>query len=303
MNVKPVFPPSIHKHSTHSRVLCRIRALLLLILLPATSALAQAPVVDDSENFALLDAVSPPTAAHFTLEEEQPLAKDDAITSNSENTLTLHSKVHALQQELQELRGQIEIQARTIKQLQDQQLAFYKDLDARIQQDTAPTKLEANAQPIPTPQPEPTGPKSTSASLKTPSTDLASRNATDEQLNYLAAYELVKNRQFDDALIAMRTFVEQYPSSAYAANAQYWLGELCLSKKDYLQAIEHFDVVLKQFPSSTKSSASLLKLAYALVETGNIHQAKEHLQSVISQYPDSNTAYLAAEKLQSIASM
>ena len=73
-------------------------------------------------------------------------------------------------------------------------------------------------------------------------------------------------------------------------------------KKNYPEAIQHFELVLQQFPSSSKSSASMLKIGYALAAAGEINSAKQRLQSVIKQYPDTHAAQLALAKLESIGS-
>ncbi len=46
------------------------------------------------------------------------------------------NKIQGLQQDIQELRGQLEIQTHDLKSLQQQQLAFYKDLDTRMRGDS-----------------------------------------------------------------------------------------------------------------------------------------------------------------------
>ncbi|MBY0378010.1 MAG: tol-pal system protein YbgF, partial [Gammaproteobacteria bacterium] len=125
-------------------------------------------------------------------------------------------------------------------------------------------------------------------------------NPADEQISYLAAYELVKNKHFDDALTAMQTFITQHPHGGYTANAQYWLGELYLVKHDYPKAIEHFELVLKQFPSSSKAAASTLKIGYALAAAGKDNEARARLQQVLKTYPDTPTAQLATIKLESL---
>ena len=95
-------------------------------------------------------------------------------------------------------------------------------------------------------------------------------------------------------------FVQKYPKGGYTANAQYWLGELYLIKKDYTKAREHFDVVLQQFPTSSKSAASMLKVGYVYAATGEKTEAKKFLQQVVRAYPDTPTAQLASAKLRTI---
>ena len=220
-----------------------------------------------------------------------------AQRSSSHNAASLIDKLQGVQQELQELRGQLEVQAHEITKLKQQQIDFYKDLDARIRQE--PEKLGHS-----TPATSLDEEKKVSQITPAPSstTNPARANPADEQISYLAAYELIKNKQYDAAVNAMQTFTNTYPQGGYTANAQYWLGELYMVKKDYPKAIQHFDIVLNQFPSSSKSSASLLKVGYALAASGQTDAAKKRLQSVVKNYPDTHAAALALAKLESLNS-
>ena len=273
---------------------------------------AEAPVVDESENFAIFDdqqaAMERPVAKAQLAEgygdEEVAFAHDNQDIASG-GTAELLNKIQGLQQDLQELRGQLEVQTHDLKLLQQQQLAFYKDLDARVRQ--SPGKETAGLSTKERLQQElALGPKTaaTSSKAKENSTNFPSAgnraNPADEQISYLAAYELVKNKRFDEALAAMQNFATQYPQGGYTANAQYWLGELYLVKNDYPKAIEHFEVVLKQFPTSSKAAASNLKIGYALAASGRNNEAKLRLQQVLKNYPDTPTAQLATIKLETL---
>lgn len=286
--------------------LTRILLRVSLICLISLKAFAEVPVVDDSDNFAMLEEqqdalASQPlaSASPDDFQEEPALAYEDIDTQhvNTDNAAILE-KLQNLQQELQELRGQLEVQAHDLKLLQQQQQAFYKDIDSRLhapslQNAKKEGKDEVSLAPGKPPQQPPRLTKQSARST-------SHANPAEEQISYLAAYELVKNKQYEDALMAMQAFVNQYPQSGYTANAQYWLGELFLVKKDYPQAINHFEAVLEHFPSSSKSAASMLKIGYALAAEGKIDEAKQKLQQVIKNYPDTNTAQLAATKLESL---
>jgi tol-pal system protein YbgF len=275
---------------------------------------AEAPVIEESENYALLDndqaAFEQPDVhvrkASPDSDEEYALANDHEENSHLSATgknVELLNKLQGLQQEVQELRGQLEIQAHELKLLQQQQLSFYKDLDARLRHETPGTSnpmalgQQSPGKALPTPLEKSTSP----TPLITQVTNNNGRgNPADEQISYLAAYELVKNKKFDEALTAMQAYVKQYPQGGYSANAHYWLGELYMVKKNYPEAIQHFDTVLQQFPSSSKSAASLLKVGYAFAAQGNKQEAILRLQQVIKNYPDTNTAQLAKAKLDTL---
>ncbi|RUR10566.1 tol-pal system protein YbgF [Legionella sp. km772] len=307
------------------------------LMVPALG-FAEAPVVDDSDNFAIIDeqpgAVRPnyeqpqienaeldgPHAEKYQMDMAQDddgpaLAKDDSYDQNGQvqsavkNGAALIERVQTLQKEVQELRGQLEVQAYELKKLQEQQLTFYKDLDSRINgaaKSTAkvPTNLGSSNSVAVVTTPTPTKPSVTpknAAVVTAPVVAPASRaNPADEQISYLAAYELVKTKQYDNAIKAMQTFVQKYPQGGYSANAEYWLGELFMVKKEYTKAIEHFDIVLQKFPSSTKAAASMLKSGYAYAASGNNQQAKQRLQQVVKNYPGTPTAQLANLKLEAI---
>lgn len=283
-----------------------------VLMLPLTTW-SEAPVFDDSDNFAIVDEQqvqeAPVADSKYDVarndnyprddyqdDESLALAKDDQL-NNSSNSLTnnanLIDKIQNLQQELQELRGQLEVQAHDLKLLQQQQIAFYKDLDARLSGSSV--KASAPTKPSKTEVAKP----STAEDI-TPISSTSRTNPADEQISYLAAYELVKNKRFDDALSAMNVFVQKYPKGGYTANAHYWLGELYLVNKEYVNAIDHFNIVLQQFPTSSKSAASMLKIGYGYAAQGNTQEAKKYLQQVVRAYPDTPTAQLATSKLRTI---
>ncbi len=308
------------------------------LILPLT-CWSEAPVVDDSDNFAMMDGRQAHDAAvadsryyddppmdvaqndypsdAYQGDDGPALAKDDQTSgpsgSNVADSASLIEKIQALQKEVQELRGQLEIQAHDLKLLQQQQVAFYKDLDSRLSGGASTSAKAVTDKPAmdlsvgsKEPAPGASAPAKSNPVAKTASTaepvvtPVSRANPADEQISYLAAYELIKNKRYDDALASMNTFVQKYPRGGYTANAQYWLGELYLVKKDYAKAIEHFDTVLKQFPTSSKSAASMLKVGYAYAEMGNKPEAQKYLQQVVRAYPNTPTAQLANSKLRTI---
>ena len=287
--------------------------------LTSFSAFTMAPVVDESENFALFDeqlaaAKQPeafmPAEAPTPQQTEEALAQDNLTeepvalayddtqaqmpehASGHEDASVLLNKVQSLQQELSELRGQLEVQTHALQTLKKQQIDFYQDLDNRLRE----AKKTESAPGVETPTAD-----NKSASISDlPESTTPRGNPADEQVSYLAAYELVKNKEFDKAVMAMKSFIQQYPRGGYTANAHYWLGEVYMVKKAFPDAIEQFQTVLSHFKSSSKASAAALKLGYALAEDGQTAAARERLQTVVRTYPDTHAAQLATAKLESL---
>lgn len=276
---------------------------ILALYLGALNPLnAQAPIIEDSDNYMGADEDYPSKNQSIAksqfynegnedeLENLNPLVQDDKSSINE--AANTEEKLQTLQQEIQELRGQLEIQAHDLKRLQQQQLAFYKDIDNRLQPnstDKHPENTNINSDLNPQ--------NNTNADSEA---SYPKGNPADEQISYLAAYELVKNKHFDEAERAFQKFIHQYPQGGYSANAHYWLGELHLVKKNNEAALVDFKTVINQFPSSSKAAASQLKIAYVYINLGKPLEARTQLQKVLQNYPDTPAARMAGNKLESL---
>jgi tol-pal system protein YbgF len=275
-----------------------------------TQVQAEAPVVDESNNFTVTAAQDEPFIA------EKPVAKvemaqtgdeswqdpEDKAQSN-ENAMLL-SKVNELQRELQELRGQFEVQAHDLKLLQQQQLAFYKDLDTRLsEQDEIKNASTSKTAALDLDNSDTQKQQETPKAFEAPKRAKVSKvNPAEEQISYVSAYEFIKQKKYTQGLEAMQSFIDNYPQSHYSANAHYWLGELYFLKNNYAQAMDEFNVVMRDYPKSAKISASTLKLGYVYAAMGDINQAKRYLNQVQKLYPDTSTAQLAKTKLDDLKS-
>jgi tol-pal system protein YbgF len=282
-------------------------------------AIAETQITDESDNVMILDeqqATQELPVAQESLRdsnsEEKPFAQDDDLSAT--NDVDFIDQIQQLQKDVQELRGQLDIQTHELTLLRQQQLSFYNDLSTQInrftvQKTVVPSIDKTSLSNLDDHQKIPKAimsidSESTSNKLDVsvtsnsiPKMPSARINPVNEQINYLAAYDLVKSRQYDNALVAMQNFVNRYPDGGYTANAHYWLGELYLVKKDYVHAIKQFDIVLKKFPSSSKSAACALKIGYALAACGKKMQAIQQLRNVVKNYPNTPTAQLAASKI------
>src|SRR3990167_941378 len=281
-------------------------SIALLSMYLAFNAHALAPVVDESEDYAPFhkegghSSPSPQPVQQYASNDEEPLVKslpkDEANTSISE-------QINALQQEVQALRGELEVQANAIETLK-RQLNNYRDKKLEKSQDTTkkttePAK-EETSEPIPETKPieNKTKPIPVSKSTSFEQTN-SSKNPADEQVAYLAAYDLVKSKRYNEALVSMENFVKQYPQSGYTPNAEYWIGELLLERNMPAQALTHFENVLSLYPTSSKAAAAALKIGYALAAMGHREEAIARLKEVVKNYPDTTAAQLAKTKLDS----
>jgi tol-pal system protein YbgF len=121
-----------------------------------------------------------------------------------------------------------------------------------------------------------------------------------EQL-FAAAYSDYSRGNYDLALSEFRQYVETYPSSELADNAQYWIGEILHAQKKYAEAVTEFDRVSTISPKGDKVTIALYKKALVLLEMGKKEDGLAQLVALIKSYPKSVEASLATQQLQQLA--
>lgn len=143
---------------------------------------------------------------------------------------------------------------------------------------------------------------STVTGLATPVTQARETMASpeDEKAAYDTAFQSLKDLKYADAAQQFQGFLEQYPSSEYADNAQYWLGESYYVTRNYEIALEAFQGLMNKYPDSPKVPDGLLKIGYTHYELKQWDQARAALTQVQEQYPDTTLARLAGSRLRSM---
>ncbi|MCI0336223.1 MAG: tol-pal system protein YbgF [Acidobacteria bacterium] len=121
-----------------------------------------------------------------------------------------------------------------------------------------------------------------------------------EQL-FAAAYSDYSRGNYELAISEFKQYVETFPGSELADNAQYWIAEILYGQKKLPEAAAEYEKVAVMSPNGDKSSVALYKRALILAETGNKDQAVVQFQSIIKVYPKSNEANLATQQLQQLA--
>lgn len=204
-------------------------------------------------------------------------------------------QLDGLKQENLKLRGSVETLHHQIEQLKRKQRDIYLDIDQRI------TALGGSANP-PAPQPSPTMPPKADAVAPgdgTQSTPQPSNTAEQAKADYDAAYALLSpaQRRYKEAIQAFSGFLQKYPNSKLAGNAQYWLGEAHYVSQNNKAALRAFDKVVNDYPQSAKVPGALYKIGRIHQVKGDLQAARASLQRIVQDYPNSSAAGLARERL------
>lgn len=242
-----------------------------------------------------------------------PGAAVDSADPVERRLLFLLERLQALEEELRQVRGELEESGHQLEGVTRRQRELYLDLDRRLRElelgavasapavqaapnggsastnDGAPTDSEAATRGEPE---DGAAGSDTSQAAAVAIPPAAERQAYDE------AFNLLKEGRYDRAIEAFRRFVSTYPQSGYADNAQYWLGEANYVSRDYEAAAKEFQAVLDQHADSTKVPDAMLKLGFTQYELKNWERARELLEQVQNTYPESTAASLAKTRLQ-----
>src|SRR6202166_2474896 len=81
----------------------------------------------------------------------------------------------------------------------------------------------------------------------------------------------ITSRQYDLARQEFQDYLKYYGDTDLASNAQFYLGEIAYSQRNYDLAVTEYDRVLTNYPKSFKLAPARLKKGMALLELGQKH--------------------------------
>ena len=89
-----------------------------------------------------------------------------------------------------------------------------------------------------------------------------------------------------------------YGTTDLASNAQFYLGEIAYSQKNYDLAVTEYDKVLTSYPKSFKSAPARLKKALANIELNQKATGVRELREIVKRYPGTEEDRRARAKLK-----
>jgi tol-pal system protein YbgF len=215
---------------------------------------------------------------------------EDAVkaqaSSGNQPVLELANQLQVMREDLRGLRGQIEVMSNNIEANAKRQRDMYVDLDTRLR------RFEQGAAPA---APAPGAAAPAAAPSLTASSALA---------NETQAYEAAQNQRrvgnYPGAITAFQAFVAQYPKSALAHRAQYWIGDSYYNTRDFKSAIANQQKLISMYSDSPSVPDALLNMASSYIELGDTASARKTMDSLVSRYPTSEAAEKARRRLASL---
>lgn len=201
-------------------------------------------------------------------------AKVDTLQQSSQNgAISLSDQSDRLHQEIAQLRGQIEVLAHQVSQLEQRQKDFYVDLDNRVRK-LEPQQATLDGQQV-TVNP-------------------------DEKKAYEAALNQFKAGDYANADTSFSQFIKKYPQSGYLTASQYWLGNIQYAREQYKSALATHQSLIKNSPDSTYVPDALLSIASSYFELKDTVNAKKTLNTLVAKYPNSSAGQQAKDRLSSL---
>jgi len=199
---------------------------------------------------------------------------------------TMSTQVQGLSDNLEEIKSRL---GRLNQQLVDLQNNV-QSLDAKISGGAVPSTTPTSTGPTGSLPSNGGGSVPPSAGGPPPSADTLYSNGLRDITS--GKYDLARS-EFED-------YLKYYADTDLASNAQFYLGEIAYSQRQFQQSVSEYDKVLTNYPKSFKLAPARLKKGMALLEMGQKNQAIKELREVVKRYPGTEEERRARAKLKEL---
>jgi len=110
----------------------------------------------------------------------------------------------------------------------------------------------------------------------------------------------ITSGKYDLARSEFQDYLKYYGDTDLASNAQFYLGEIAYSQRQYSESVGEYDKVITNYPKSFKLAPARLKKGMALLELGQKTQAIKELREVVKRYPGTEEERRARAKLKEL---
>lgn len=311
------------------------RAAVLLLLAGAAWALA-APVhaqTSSDDTRALLDRVDRLQREMTTLQRQvyqggsTPSSGSTGAAPTGNVATSLELRIQDLEEQLQNLRGQIEEANYHNKSVADRLEKLSSDVDYRlgaiekkvgVSPGADDQQTSGAAAPVLTPPSArsaaagsggarvlgqlPADGSGGPATMNTPAPPSAplAKNAQPQQQaalppgapkdQYAYAFSLLNQNDYAGGERALKEFIAQHPKDPLAGDAQYWLGRTYYARNNFNEAVRAFAEGYQKYPQAQKAPDNLLYLGRSLAGLNQKSNACQALSRMLSEYPKASEA-------------
>src|SRR5438045_6436147 len=110
----------------------------------------------------------------------------------------------------------------------------------------------------------------------------------------------ITSGKYDLARSEFQDYLKYYGDTDLASNAQFYLGEIAYSQKNYDLAVAEYEKVLNNYPKSFKLAPARLKKGMAMIELGQKTPGVKALREVVKRYPGTEEERRARARLKEL---
>jgi tol-pal system protein YbgF len=197
----------------------------------------------------------------------------EQLTALRRSLLELNNQLEIMRGDLAKLRGNAEQTSRDLAEVQARQKDVGQALDDRLRK-VEPVKVSLDGREF--------------------------LVEADEKRAYDDAIGLIRNGDFDKAVVALANFQRRYVGSNYGDSVRFWQGNALYGKRDYKEAITVFRAFVAGAPGHARAPEALLALANSQAEMKDPRGARRTIEELMKSYPQSEAAQAGKERLASI---
>lgn len=179
----------------------------------------------------------------------------------------LYGQLDAQNNVVSDLTRRVEELSFAVVELKEQIRKMNADIDMRFQTLPAPVTIVPGAPAVPQKKPD------------------IRKIENEDKAAYDAAYDLLKKGKYAEAEKAFAAFIQDYPESTLAGNANYWLGETYYVRGQYDVAAGIFSDGLTQYEKNSKAPDNLLKLGMTMAQLKKKNEACGFLTLLPEKFP------------------
>ena len=255
------------------------------------SLAAHAGIFDDDEaRKAILDLRQQITSLNATVNNSLSAAQQrstEEFAQLRKSMFELQNQIDKQKGEISQLRGDNEVLARNLAEMQIRQKDMLQASEQKLQ------AVEQRSQAV-----EQKLTKLDPVKVVLDGREFMADPA--EKRDFDAAFALFRAGDFVKSQKALFDFIQRYPGSGYSPSALYWLGNAQYSNRDYKEAIINFRSMISKNPDHMRAPEAMLSIANCQLEMKDPKSAKKTLEDLMKAYPKSEAAFAGVERLRTL---
>lgn len=242
---------------------------------------------------------------------DQVMLVADNSTMPSNVATDFEVRLSRLESEIQDLTGKYQEASHQVQELQSRLDKMQSDMDYRLSAleqkgGGSPPPRSSDSGAASPPAAHASGPTIGSIGTLSPQEAAAAENHPpiptapepsggalpqgSERQQYDYAFGLLRQANYPQAEVALKSFIGQHPSGSLSSAARYWLGETYYVRGKYTEAAVAFAEGFQKDPKGSKAPDNLLKLGMSLSALHKNQDACTAFNQFNTQFPNATNA-------------